>query len=380
MFNLNYVMLIYNSKKPELVRKKMVERYYQTGNASQVAREYGTRRQTVSLWVERFEKEGESGLKDRSKVPKSIPHKTPDWLEERIIKMAIDKKKRIGQDRIALNLETEGINISSSTVNRIMHENDLIKKRTRKYKKKKQIQEYKKKLDALRDWQVDVKDLIDIPNIYALVKEKIILRYQYSARDVITGTSFVCYNDSDNLNASISFVWSLLEHLRKFNIHSSEVTIQTDNGSEFIGSIRQKEPSGFEKLIEQTYNAKHQTIPVGKKEWQGAVESFHNRIEDEFYDVEKFSGLEDFLAKAHSYILYYNLKRKRLEDKKSPFHLIKEKCHIFDTQIANFKPYILDEVNAWSYHYKQKSVRYVADEVKLGLTFKLKLVIIQIIK
>ncbi len=51
-------------------------------------------------------------------------------------------------------------------------------------------------------------------------------------------------------------------------------------------------------LIEKIYYGKHQTVPVGKKEYNGSVESFHNRIEDEFYDIESFNSLRDFLSKA----------------------------------------------------------------------------------
>jgi hypothetical protein len=59
--------------------------------------------------------------------------------------------------------------VTSSKKFEIMHELDLIKKRLKKYKKKRQILNYKKKLKALRNWQVDVKDLIDIPNIYSML-------------------------------------------------------------------------------------------------------------------------------------------------------------------------------------------------------------------
>ncbi|MDI6602532.1 MAG: helix-turn-helix domain-containing protein [Patescibacteria group bacterium] len=51
-------MLIRNSKHPELIRQRMIQRYYQIRNYSQVAREYATKRQRVKFWVERFEKEG----------------------------------------------------------------------------------------------------------------------------------------------------------------------------------------------------------------------------------------------------------------------------------------------------------------------------------
>jgi len=92
---------------------------------------------------------------------------------------------------------------------------------------------------------------------------------------------------------SIRFAQTILEHLGKFGIHSSEITTQTDNGSEFIGYIFKKEPSAFTKLIEKTYRAKHQTIPRGKKEYNGSVENFYNRIEDEFYDIESFNSLSE---------------------------------------------------------------------------------------
>ncbi len=132
----------------------------------------------------------------------------------------------------------------------------------------------------------------------------IIPRYQYSARDVITGTSFLAYAWNFDEMCSIRFVQTLLEHLRRFSIHSSEITVQTDNGGEFIGNIVKKEPSGFERLREEIYHGKHQTIPIGKKEWQGSVENFHNRIEDEFYDIETFNSLSEFLGKAWTFILY----------------------------------------------------------------------------
>jgi transposase InsO family protein len=246
-----------------------------------------------------------------------------------------------------------------------MHSLNLIQKKPRKYQKKKQIKEYKKTLKALRNWQVDVKDLIDIPNIYALIYLGIIPRYQYSAKDVITGTVFLSYAFEHTEINSIRFGQAILEHLKEYGIHSSEITFQTDNGSEFIGSIFKKESSGFTWMIENIYHAKHQTIPVGKKEYNGSVESFHNRIEKEFYDVEEFSSLKEFLSKSWTFNLYWNIERENLKLKKTPYQLIKEKCHILNPKILNFQPFILDEMQTYFIpHYQQKSIPYVADEIK----------------
>lgn len=102
---------------------------------------------------------------------------------------------------------------------------------------------------------------------------------------------------------------------------------------------------------------------MGQKEYNGSVENFHDRIEDEFYDIETFNSLSEFIGKAWAFILYWNLEREKLEIKKTPFRLIKEKCQILDPGIANFQPFILDEMRTLWPNYLQKSVPYVTDEL-----------------
>jgi len=150
MSNIPYSMLIRNSKQPELIREKMIKRYYEIGNYSQVAKEYGTKRQRVKFWIQQYESEDIKGLQDKSRAPYHIPHKTPKWIEDEIEKIAKSKRYSIGQNRIQSELRKQGIRKSTSTISRIMHDRDLIKKRKKKWKKKKQIQEYRKRLKALR--------------------------------------------------------------------------------------------------------------------------------------------------------------------------------------------------------------------------------------
>jgi hypothetical protein len=159
-----------------------------------------------------------------------------------------------------------------------MHDLNLIKKRLKKYQRKRQIREYKKKLKALRYWQIDIKDLRDIPNIYPLISAGIFPRYQYSARDVDTGTSFFCFAFEISQINSIRFTQAIFEHLKENKISTSEVVFQTDSGSEFIGSVFKKGLSGFTELVEKVYKAKHKTIPPRKKEYNGSVESFHSQL------------------------------------------------------------------------------------------------------
>jgi transposase len=342
MSPIRYSILVRNSKDPALIRERMVRRYYETRNYTQVAREFGTKRQRVKFWVERFEKEGIDGLGDKSRAPHNIPHKTSKDVEEKIKQIAISRKYSIGQDRIQLELlKRYDIKISTSTINRIMHEHGLIKRALKKHQKKMNITKYRKKLKALRDWQIDVKDL----------KLGILPRYQYSAKDVVTGVSFFCYAFEHSEINSIRFAQAILEHLKGYGINLREITFQTDNGSEFIGCIFKKKPSGFTELVEKVYLARHQRI-------------FHARIEKEFYDIETFNSLGEFLSKAWTFELYWNLERENLKLKKTPFQIVKEKCAIYDPGIVNFQPFILDEVRTyWIPHYQKQSVPYVADEI-----------------
>jgi hypothetical protein len=151
-----------------------------------------------------------------------------------------------------------------------MHEHGLIKRALKKHQKKMNIKKYRKKLKALRDWQIDVKD----------IKLGILPRYQYSAKDVVNGVSFFCY--------AFRFAQAILEHLKGYGINLREITFQMDNGSEFIGYIFKKKPSGFTELVEKVYRARHQRI-------------FHARIEREFYDIETFN-----------FELYWNFERGNL--------------------------------------------------------------------
>ena len=365
--NVEYHTLIKNHSKPEEIRLAMVKRYYElNSNASQTAKEWKTKRQTIRKWVWRYEKYGAQGLKNESRAPKGVPkNKTSKKIEKRIVSIVKEKKYRIGQDRVRLELPDD-IKVSTATINRVMHEHNLIKKRPRKWQKKRQCTKYKKTLKALRNWQIDVKELRDIPNVVALVDAGIIPNFQYTARDQVAGTMFIAYAWGHSMINSVRFVSALFEHLKRFGVHLSGIVTQTDNGSEFIGHITAKKDSLFTQVIEKTYHGKHKTIPVGKKEWQGVVESSHGRIEYKLYDVESFSSLDEFLSKAYTYTLYWNLKRKKLSDKKSPMRLIKEKCRIFDTAIGDFKPFMLDSMRTFSHHYCFQGVPYVGDEVNIG--------------
>lgn len=357
-----------DSKDPESYRRSMIDFFLAHGeNVSKTARTFRTSRPTVLKWVQRFRKQGQRGLRDRSRRPHCCPHKTPPQHEELIAKLRTNDgkkpKTRIGQDKIKLLLkQRHQLDISSSTINRVLHARKLIRPRRRKYQKKREIALYRKLLKALGFWQVDVKYLNDIPSIYPLVLRRILPKYEYTIRDVVTGTTFICYAYQLSTLHSARFIALCLDHFHRYGLDLSQITVQSDNGPEFIGSITAKKDSLFTHVIESTFGARHRTIPPATPRFNGAVENFHGRVEDEFYDLENLLDTPDLLSKAFAYMLYFNLERPNLNLKKTPFQAVQQQTHIRDPNFMAFPPLVLDHLPLFGPHLR--SVNDVSDEVK----------------
>ena len=90
---------------------------------------------------------------------------------------------------------------------------------------------------------------------------------------------------------------------------------QTDNGSEYCGS------------------------------WQSDVETVHNLIEIEFYEIESPKSRLNFMQNAYSYQLFFNLHRPNTyKENKTPWQLAKEKVPNLDKRLLMIPPIDLDAV------------------------------------
>jgi hypothetical protein len=172
-------------------------------------------------------------------------------------------------------------------------------------------------------------------------------RYEFTAREMKTGGSFFAYGQEKSLINSVLFAGYLGQHLEKYGVKLSEVVFQTDNGPEFVGAPNMKaEKSAFVELIEDIFGAKHERIPPGRCTWNSDVEAFHGMVEDDFYEVENYRNQHEFLAKAYSYQLYFNYKRKnRWRDRMSPIDILcSEKDSTVKKRVLNLPPIILDHL------------------------------------
>lgn len=60
-------------------------------------------------------------------------------------------------------------------------------------------------------------------------------------------------------------------------------------------------------MVLEDFGVKSCRLPPRACTWQSDVEAFHKIIEDEFYDIEDYERLDDFIAKSYA---YFNFKRK----------------------------------------------------------------------
>jgi putative transposase len=103
---------------------------------TELCRRFGISRHTGYKWLWRYEKEGPSGLEDRSSRPRTSPSATPLWKEELILAVRHSYPnwgpKKIRAHLLTLNPE-ESIP-TSSTIGRILKHHGLVRGRRRRRK------------------------------------------------------------------------------------------------------------------------------------------------------------------------------------------------------------------------------------------------------
>lgn len=288
------------------VRKALVLEAQRIG-IKPAMRKWGIARNTIRTWLRRFETMGNKGLADQRQGPKNIPHKTPKHIEQQVVNARL-QVPCYGPKRLQYFFE---LPCSQGAIQRIIKAHGLVRKRKKKYQKKNDLRAHKAAWKAGTRLQMDVKHLYDIPNYWGLKRDLDIPlpKYQYTMREVKSGMVFLGYSDEiSELNAR-TMVDQFLQHLAKhLPFPIEELVFQTDNGVEFGGTTRHFERSPFTQFI-TSWGAKQVYIPPGNSNANGDVESFHDTIEEEFFDLTDFDSREDFMQKAESYRLFYNLKR-----------------------------------------------------------------------
>ncbi len=350
-------MLEGKTKQSKFQLRVALVRYAQKEGIREAARAFVCSRNTVRLWLRRYGAEGLSGLKERSRAPKRIPHKTSPYHEGKVIEARL-KVPGYGAKRLK---EMFALKPSIGATARILRQNGLTRKLKKKYQKKRDLREVKARHKALTHHQADTKHLYDIPNYWPQMKALGLPRIQYTIRDTKSGALMLAYAQECSVKYAEMAAERYLEHLKRHGVEPVDVTFQTDGGTEFSGGPRKhRADRGFTYKVEDVWKAKHDFIPPGCSNANADVESSHALIENELYDLERFTGIEDFLTKAAIYQHYFNFARKNsYKGDKTPWQIIEADRPGLSPEVLLLPPIMLDETLRQPYRLEPGVGQYV---------------------
>ena len=337
-----YYDVMRESKDPRQLRYQMVLSVERAG-IRETARSFRVSRATVRKWHRRWEEQGYTGLEACSRRPHLSPNATSQRERRKLVKLK-QKYHRIGAETIR---SIEHISTSPRTMRKIWREEGVSsRKRRKKHLTKQSLREVKRLWALFQQIDEDTKDLYDIPEYYPQMMSLGLPRVQYTARDVSAGLLYMGFAQERSLTNATLFAKYLNTELQRNGADLSHTIRQTDNGSEYIGAVTAKEPSAYTKVIEAVHGQLHRTIPPAAHTFQADVETVHNLVEIEFYEIEKkIKDREDFLARATTYQLFFNLVRTNsYKEHKTPWQLAQEKQPLLSRQIAMIPPIFIEDL------------------------------------
>lgn len=345
-----YYHIMRHSKDKKHWRYQMVQKALEIG-IKPTAREFRTSPSVVRKWRDRFQTKGYQGLDDLSRKPHHSPRKTPRHIKDHIIALK-DKYKRLGAENIRT---LEDLPQAPKTIRKVWREAGIPSRRRRKkHVTKNNLREVKKRFKLFEHAMEDTKDLMDIPEYYPQAKLLNLPKVQYTYREVSCGILFLGFANNLSLSHANLFAIYINHFLKKFNALPDQSTRQTDNGSEYIGSWNAKNPSAYTLTIESLDGQRHRTIFPGAHRMQSDVETIHNLMEIEFFEIEQFENRNDFFNKATSYQLFFNLKRPNsYKEHKSPLQLVQEKRPNLNQRLLMIPPVDLDKLLCWKSNLSQ---------------------------
>lgn len=348
---ISYYQMINNVKVKFNFRYHLVE-YAKTHSIAEAAREFQTTRKTIRKWLGRYRTHSLKGLEDKSKRPHRIPHKLKE-LDENRIHLTREKYPQWGPKRLKMLAR---LPYGASSIYRVLKQRGLCHKQ-KKYVKKRDLRAWKKaNYKAFEKMQIDVKYLNDIPELYPAFRLLGLPKFEFTARCIISGATFVSYGFTKSGTNAAIFLDYVMNHLKYHGVDITHMEVQYDNANEFIGhSLKKRGPSLFQQKINE-HNLAHGRIPVSRPTFNSDVESFHRTIEQEFYSCTAIESKTHFFAAAYSYMLFYNYFRPNSwKENLSPHEIVKKHIPNADENVLNLPPIQLEHlipqlVQAGGYH------------------------------
>ncbi|MGH9564963.1 MAG: hypothetical protein ACRD4I_03165, partial [Candidatus Angelobacter sp.] len=275
--------------------------------------------------------------KEQTRAPHRCPHKTSPEIEQQVLALR-RKLPTFGAARLKREFD---LTVSHMAIQRIWRAHGLIRKRRRKYQRKQDLAAVKATWRLFQQISADTKDLCDIPQFWPQAQRLRLPLVEYTAREVRSGLLFWAFAQKRSAAASAVFAARIQQHLDRWGVTLRDLAWQTDNGSEFIGGHDQNgKRTGFPAALG---DSQHLRIPPAAHTFQSDVETVHRLVEDEFFDLETFSSRAEFLAKAQTYQLYFNLARPNSHKQfQTPWQIIERLAPRSPLELCLLPPVFLD--------------------------------------
>jgi transposase len=322
-----YFDLVCEMKDAYNHRLRLVESAQRRG-IKPTAKLFATTVPTVRKWLRRFQQHGPSGLVALSRARHHQAQKTPPTTEAQLVELR-KTLPTFGSRRLIREFD---LPISHCALERIWREHGLLEKRRRKYQRKQDLAHIKAQWALFQQISADTKDLDDIPRYWAQARRLHLPVVQYTAREIRSGLLFWAFAQQRSAAASTVFASRIQRHLDRYGVSLRDLVWQTDNGGEFKGDF----PAALG-------DSQHVRIPPAAHTYQSDVETVHRLEEDEFFDLEDFSSRGEFLAKVHTYQLYFNLARPNShKENLSPWQIIERLAPRSPLELCLLPPVFLD--------------------------------------
>jgi transposase InsO family protein len=280
-------------------RLKWMDHYLKHGNARLTCRYFGISPQTFYRWWNRFDPYDLKTLEDHSSRPlHTRKPQTPEEVVEKIKELR-ERYPRWGRDKLAVLLRREGLDISASSVGRVINRlkakglliepvNTTLARKARRRRWKPRYAVRKPKGYKIRE----PGDLVEVDTITVrLLPDEI--RYQFTAREVLFKFDVMrAYKYQSSVKAA-----HFLQYMRKkfpFPIKA----IQIDGGSEFKKFFEEEcEKRGILLFV----------LPPRSPKLNGHVERANRTHREEFYEVEEVDlSLEEHNSQLERWSYVYN--------------------------------------------------------------------------
>lgn len=262
---------------------------------TQVARDWEVARQTVHVWLERYEADGLEGLSNRSHRPARCPHQMLAGVEAQLLEMR-RAKPYWGARRLALELARKGIQPapSKSAVYRSLVRAGVIDPLQRQ--RRRETWKRWERAAPMELWQLDVVHgflLADGTSAKALTGVDDHSRFCVSARLMTRErTQAVCDGFSSALKT-----------------YGVPAQVLTDNGKVFTGRFTQPPVEVLFDRICRENGVDHILTQPRSPTTTGKIERFHRTLRIEFDTRQVFKTLKTAQEALDEWVTYYNTQR-----------------------------------------------------------------------